>query len=107
MLVAFGVYAVIALLLKSQPDVGMLAVITGVFFLQLFVGGLNLVLAGIGWPAWPAAGRRRLYLLPACAQPGDAVPATRTQGDNYQVTALAGGVRQWRLARASGRARDG
>jgi cell division protein FtsW len=43
---AVGVAAMIALLLKSQPDVGMLAVIIGVFFLQLFVNGLNLILAG-------------------------------------------------------------
>jgi cell division protein FtsW len=48
MLLAFGIFAVIAVLLKSQPDIGMLAVISGVFFTQLFVGGLNLVLVGIG-----------------------------------------------------------
>ncbi len=48
MLVAFGGFAVIAVLLKSQPDIGMLAVISGVFFTQLFVGGLNIVLVGIG-----------------------------------------------------------
>ena len=48
MLVTFGVFAVIAVLLKSQPDIGMLAVISGVFFTQLFVGGLNIVLVGIG-----------------------------------------------------------
>ena len=48
MLAAFGVFAVIALLLKSQPDVGMLAVISGVFFTQLFVGGLNVAFVGIG-----------------------------------------------------------
>ena len=38
----------IALLLKSQPDIGMLAVITAVFFVQLYVGGLNLFLVGVG-----------------------------------------------------------
>jgi cell division protein FtsW len=43
---AVAVAGLIALLLKSQPDVGMLAVIVGVFFLQLFVNGLNLVVAG-------------------------------------------------------------
>ncbi len=45
-LIAFAVYAGIAVLLKSQPDIGMLAVVTGVFFTQLFVAGLNLVLVG-------------------------------------------------------------
>ena len=46
-LLAIGVFLVIALLLKSQPDVGMLAVITAVFFAQLYVDGLNLFLVGI------------------------------------------------------------
>jgi cell division protein FtsW len=36
------------LLLKSQPDIGMLAVVTGVFFLQLFVAGLNIWFVGMG-----------------------------------------------------------
>jgi cell division protein FtsW len=46
MVAAGAVFAVIALLLKSQPDMGMLAVVGAVFFVQLFVGGLNLVLVG-------------------------------------------------------------
>src|SRR5690348_7805319 len=46
-LLAIGVFLVIALLLKSQPDVGMLAVITAVFFSQLYVAGMNLFLVGI------------------------------------------------------------
>jgi cell division protein FtsW len=48
MALAFGVYAVIALLLERQPDIGMLAVVTAVFFAQLFVGGLNLFFVGVG-----------------------------------------------------------
>ena len=48
MILAGGVFLVIAFLLKSQPDMGMLAVVTAVFFTQLFVGGLNLVFVGIG-----------------------------------------------------------
>jgi cell division protein FtsW len=47
-LIACALYAVILLLLKSQPDIGMLAVVTAVFFAQLFVGGLNLAWVGIG-----------------------------------------------------------
>ncbi len=85
MLVAFGVYAVIVLLLKSQPDVGMLAVITGVFFLQLFVGGLNLVLAGIGVAGMAGAGVAAFAFFPHVRS-----RVMRfwdpTQGDNYQVT---------------------
>ncbi len=48
MLLAGGVFALIAVLLKSQPDMGMLAVVAAVFFVQLFIGGLNLVMVGIG-----------------------------------------------------------
>lgn len=48
MIAAVGVFALIVLLLKSQPDIGMLAVIAAVFFAQLYVGGLNLMLVGAG-----------------------------------------------------------
>jgi cell division protein FtsW len=48
MAIAFAVFGLILLLLKSQPDIGMLAVLTAVFFAQLFVAGLNLFLVGIG-----------------------------------------------------------
>jgi cell division protein FtsW len=45
--IALGVFALIALLLKSQPDIGMLAVITAVLFLQFFVSGLPMMLVGL------------------------------------------------------------
>src|SRR5271166_3910862 len=47
-LLAAVVYGLIVLLLKSQPDIGMLAVVTAVFFAQLYVAGLNLAFVGIG-----------------------------------------------------------
>jgi cell division protein FtsW len=53
---AVGVFLVIAVLLKAQPDVGMLAVITAVFFAQLYVAGLNVVMVGIGMAGFGAAG---------------------------------------------------
>ncbi len=46
--VAIGIYLVIAFLLKSQPDIGMLAVVTTVFFIQLYIAGLPVVLVGLG-----------------------------------------------------------
>jgi cell division protein FtsW len=55
-LLAIGIFALIALLLKSQPDVGMLAVITAVLFAQLYVAGLNLFLAGIAMVGFGFAG---------------------------------------------------
>jgi cell division protein FtsW len=42
LLVSFGIFGLILLLLKSQPDIGMLSVITAVFFAQLFVMGLDM-----------------------------------------------------------------
>jgi len=45
--IAIVIYALIAFCLKSQPDIGMLGVITVVFFAQLFLSGLNLYLAGL------------------------------------------------------------
>ena len=41
---ALGVLALIALVLKAQPDIGMLAVIVAVFCVQLFVAGIHWVL---------------------------------------------------------------
>ncbi|MFT9387778.1 FtsW/RodA/SpoVE family cell cycle protein, partial [Acetobacter sp.] len=49
MLVSFALFGVIVLLLKSQPDIGMLTVITAVFLAQLFVNGLNLIFVGMGF----------------------------------------------------------
>jgi cell division protein FtsW len=53
---AFAVFLVIALLLKAQPDIGMLAVITAVFLAQLYVAGLNVIIVGIGMLGFGAAG---------------------------------------------------
>ena len=63
MLAAGAVFAVIALLLKSQPDMGMLAVVGVVFFVQLFIAGLNLVLVGVGCRG--DRGRRRWRRIPS------------------------------------------
>ncbi|NVN12992.1 putative peptidoglycan glycosyltransferase FtsW [Nguyenibacter vanlangensis] len=46
--IALGLFAVILLLLKSQPDIGMLSVITTVFLAQLFIDGLNIFFVGAG-----------------------------------------------------------
>jgi cell division protein FtsW len=63
-LLAVGVFVVIALLLKSQPDVGMLAVITAVFFAQLYVAGLNLLMVGIGLLGFGGAGIAAYMFFP-------------------------------------------
>jgi cell division protein FtsW len=63
-LLAIGIFLIIALLLKSQPDVGMLAVITAVFFAQLYVDGLNLFLVAIGVIGFGFAGAGAYILFP-------------------------------------------
>jgi cell division protein FtsW len=63
-ILAIGIFLVIALLLKSQPDVGMLAVITAVFFAQLYVAGLNVVMVGIGMLAFGGAGVAAYMFFP-------------------------------------------
>jgi cell division protein FtsW len=75
----------IALLLKSQPDIGMLAVITAVFFAQLYVGGLNLVLVGIGALGLCASAAGAFLLFPHVRSRVMRFmdPAA---GDSYQVT---------------------
>ena len=61
---AIGIFLVIALMLKSQPDVGMLAVITAVFFAQLYVAGLNLFMVGIGILGFGGAGMAAYTFFP-------------------------------------------
>ena len=88
MLAAGAVFGLIALLLKSQPDMGMLAVVGVVFFVQLFIAGLNLVLVGVGAGAIGAAAVAAYTFFPHVRS-----RVTRfwdpAAGDNYQVfTAL-------------------
>jgi cell division protein FtsW len=84
-LLAGAFYAVIAVLLKSQPDMGMLAVITGVFFIQLYVGGLNLFFVGVGLAGIGAGGVAAYTFFPHVQS-----RVTRfldpTTGDNFQIT---------------------
>jgi len=57
---ALVVMAIIGLLLKAQPDIGMLAVLLGVFVVQLFVNGLNIFLT-VGVAGLIAAGGVAAY----------------------------------------------
>jgi len=87
-IIALGLFGVIALLLKAQPDMGMLTVILAVFFTQFFVGGLNLALVGLGAGGMVAAAMGAYTFFPHVRS-----RVTRfldpTSGDSYQVnTAL-------------------
>ncbi len=82
--IAVAVYGVIALLLKSQPDIGMLAVVTGVLAIQLFVAGLNLLVFG-GLLGVIGAGAFAAYLLFPHVQSRVTRFLDPASGDNYQV----------------------
>jgi cell division protein FtsW len=85
--IACLIFAVILLLLKSQPDIGMLVVITAVFLTQLYINGLPLVLVGIALGMFGGGGVLAYAMFPH-------VQSRWTRfwdgtGDNYQViTAL-------------------
>lgn len=81
---AVAIFAVVAILLKSQPDIGMLLVVAAVFFAQFFVAGLNVLLvaalgaaglglAGVAYMIFPhVQSRVHRFLSPE-------------SGDTYQV----------------------
>ena len=85
MFAAFAVYGLIALLLKSQPDIGMLVVVTAVFFAQLYVAGLNLAFVGVGviGVGFAAVGAYALFPHVQSRVQRFMDPAA---GDHYQVT---------------------
>jgi cell division protein FtsW len=84
MIIAFAIFGLILMLLKSQPDIGMLTVVTVVFLAQLYINGLPLVLVGVAL-GMMGGGAVMAYTL---------FPHVRSRvtrfwdgtGDNYQVT---------------------
>lgn len=81
---AFGVFAIILLLLKSQPDIGMLSVITAVFFAQLFVQGMNMLFVGVGFASMTAAAAGAYMFFPHVRSRVERFIHPE-QGDHYQV----------------------
>ena len=103
--IACAIFAVIALLLKSQPDMGMLSVVLAVFFAQLFVGGLNLGLVGLAGGGVVAAAVAAYSFFPHVRS-----RVTRfldpASGDSYQVnTALEAFANGGLLGRGPGEGR--
>lgn len=88
LLVAFALFGLVLLLLKSQPDIGMLSVITTVFLTQLFIDGLSLFLVGAGVASMVAAFIGAYMVFPHVRSRVERFlhPAV---GDHYQIdTAL-------------------
>jgi cell division protein FtsW len=82
---AFALFLACAVLLKSQPDVGMLLVLSAVFFAQFFVAGMNLFLVGIVG-AVGVAGAVGAYMIFPHVQSRVQRFLDPSSGDNYQVT---------------------
>ena len=84
-LIACALFVLIAMLLKAQPDMGMLSVVLAVFFTQLFVGGLNLFMVGVSAGGIVAAAVGAYTFFPHVQS-----RVTRflhpASGDTYQVT---------------------
>jgi len=84
-LLAIVLFVGIAALLKSQPDIGMLLVVTAVFFAQFFVAGLNLFVVGfVG--ALGVVGAVLAYTLFPHVQSRVHRFLDPSSGDNYQVS---------------------
>jgi len=82
---ALGLFLVCAGVLKSQPDIGMLLVVAAVFFAQLFVAGLNLLLVGaVG--AIGIVGAISAYLIFPHVQSRVHRFLDPSTGDNFQVS---------------------
>jgi cell division protein FtsW len=85
LVIAVAIYVLIVLLLKSQPDVGMLAVITVVFFAQLYVAGLNFAVIGLGFVGICAAAVGAYMIFPHVQNRVERF-LHPDSGDSYQVT---------------------
>lgn len=84
-LLALVMFLGIAALMKGQPDIGMLLVITAVFFAQFFVAGLNLFVVGfVGMLG--LAGAALAYVLFPHVQSRVHRFLDPSSGDNYQVS---------------------
>jgi cell division protein FtsW len=82
---AFAILAVVAVLLKSQPDFGMLMVVVSVFLAQLFVAGLNLLLVVVALGAGVGLAVSAYFILPHVKKRVDLF-LNPESGDAFQIT---------------------
>lgn len=82
--IALGLFLIVGAILKGQPDIGMLLVVSAVFFAQFFVAGMNMFLVGaVGGVG--VAGAAGAYLLFPHVQSRVQRFLDPTSGDSYQV----------------------
>jgi cell division protein FtsW len=84
MIIAFAIFGLILLLLKSQPDIGMLAVVTVVFLAQLYIAGLPLLLVGVALGMIGGGSIMAFTLFPHVRS--RVMRFWDGTGDNYQIT---------------------
>ena len=82
---AVGLIGVVAMVLKSQPDIGMLMVVLSVFLAQFFVAGLNVVLVGLTGALVAAGGVGAYFVLPHVRSRVDRF-LDPSSGDTFQIT---------------------
>jgi cell division protein FtsW len=82
--IAVGLFLLCAVILKSQPDIGMMLVLTAMFFSQFFVLGMNLFFVGILAGLGVAGGISAYFLFPHVQSRVHRFLDPST-GDNYQV----------------------
>jgi cell division protein FtsW len=83
--IAVGLFLVVAAVLKGQPDIGMLLVVSAVFFAQFFVAGMNLFLVGaVG--GLGIAGAAAAYMIFPHVQSRVHRFLDPSSGDSFQVS---------------------
>jgi cell division protein FtsW len=82
---AVGLIGVVAVVLKSQPDIGMLMVVLSVFLAQFFVAGLNVLLVGLTAALVAAGGVGAYFVLPHVRSRVDRF-LDPSSGDTFQIT---------------------
>jgi cell division protein FtsW len=82
-LIALVLFLTIVMILKKQPDVGMMAVIGAVFMMQLFLSGINLLWIGLGLGLSGGGGVLLYTLLPHVRRRFDQFMYGK--GGNYQI----------------------
>jgi cell division protein FtsW len=82
---AVALIGVVAVVLKSQPDIGMLMVVLSVFLAQFFVAGLNVVLVGLTGALIAAGGVGAYFVLPHVRSRVDRF-LDPSSGDTFQIT---------------------
>ncbi len=75
----------IAVILKGQPDIGMLLVVSAVFFAQFFVAGMNMFIVGVIGALGVAGGVGAYFLFPHVQSRVQRF-LDPSSGDSYQVT---------------------